>query len=358
MARVLLALEHRLGGHCASSAWADLLLYLGVRPWGIPLGEDMVFGLAGGLDFQFFLLPGLRPLVYLGGRRLPGEFERALAARVGLKVEKKEEADSARAWELVKALVDRGIPVPLWADVHDLEYLRARNRMSMHTVLLVGYDEEEGVAFLLDNDREGVQATSLESLARARSSTAFPGPHRNTWWEVEPREAPPPLDVAIMGALEEVARALRSPGRPAPHGVMGGLGLAGVEVFRETYPRWPELLGEARMPEACLDVYLYVEKAGTGFGGFFRSMYARFLEKAGTLLADAGLREAARLYASLGEEWSRLARELKEGASEDPMGAHARGVARVDRLASLEREGAELLASVGARLAESVPSRE
>ena len=53
------------------------------------------------------------------------------------------------------ALVDRlrRRPIMIWADIGHLEYLNVRLRMTMHDIVVTGYDEREGVAFIADNDR-------------------------------------------------------------------------------------------------------------------------------------------------------------------------------------------------------------
>ena len=71
----------------------------------------------------------------------------------------------------------------VWADIQHLEYLRVKLQMTMHDIVVTGYDEAEGVAFIADNDRDEIQRCSLPALARARNSQAFPGPE-------------PPRDVA------------------------------------------------------------------------------------------------------------------------------------------------------------------
>lgn len=74
--------------------------------------------------------------------------------------------------------------VRAWADIGELPYLRVRLQMNRLDIVLVGCDDEERVAFVVDNDRVEVLRVPCENLARARSWTAFPLPNRHTTYLV------------------------------------------------------------------------------------------------------------------------------------------------------------------------------
>jgi hypothetical protein len=127
--------------------------------------------------------------------------------------------------------------------------------------------------------------------------------------------------------------------------------------------KWAELLTAARDPKgwpALLDapgrqfqlltwLYDWVETAGTG-GGFFRAMYAEFLEEAAGPLGRPELAELAGDYRELAAAWTALA-ETATAAGGD--GALARGRALLDRRRRLvEERGAEAAAELAAVQAE------
>src|SRR5690606_41573404 len=65
--------------------------------------------------------------------------------------------------------------------------------MSRHDVVSVGYDDDEELAFVVDNDRDTPQAVPYENLRKARASTGFPVPTRHTTYVVEWPGAAPDL---------------------------------------------------------------------------------------------------------------------------------------------------------------------
>jgi len=217
----------------------------------------------------------------------------------------------------------------VWADIKHLDYLRVRMHNTMHDIVVLGYDTERGVAWVADNDRDEIQACSLESLARARSSDAFPGPNRHATWVMEfPRRLPPPATAVRAGVARAVAN-MKGGGDGLTEG-FGAAGLAGVTAFAERYPLWPEAFDDLGSAMAALRVFIV--KAGTG-GAMFRSLEAEFLADAAALLGDPGLRHAATQCRVLSEAWRELA---GHAGADDSRAAHAAGRASVERIFAYE----------------------
>lgn len=324
---------HQLAGHCGSGALRDLLEFHGLDYGAGPLGEGAVFGLAGGLGFLYLEMPGATPPMYLVGRT--ADLERDVAGHLGLGLDVRDSDDPDEGWRWVREEVDAGRPPMVWADIGHLEYLRVRMHNTRHDIVVVGVDEEGGFAWIADNDREELQRCSLESLARARSSDAFPGPNRHTTFVYEwPERLRPPAD-ATRDALRRAVQNMQ--GTPeALAGLQGANGLRGVESFVGAYPVWPEVFGD-ELPRALKGLSVFIVKAGTG-GAMFRSLHAAFLHDMAELLDDDDLRAIGTTYDELATAWRSLANRARD---ED----HAGGLEHVEQIGVLEQRGVSLMSA-------------
>jgi hypothetical protein len=321
------AFAHRRAGHCGSGSLRDLLEHHGLDFGAGPLDEATVFGLAGGLGFLYAEPLGATPPVYVLGRT--GDLERDIAPNLGLGLEVRETDDPAQAWAWVRDELDAGRPPMIMADIGDLEYLRVKMRNTRHDIVVAGYDEAAGVAYVADNDRDELQACSLTSLAAARASTGFPGPNRHATYLFTWPDALPDPRVATRRGLERAIANMRQ-GGAALAGLDGPGGLAGVDAFAAAYEQWPARFG-AQLPEILGALWVFIVKAGTG-GAMFRSLHAGFLRDMGTLLDDAAVLAAADLYDRLSDAWTSLAATAKAGD-------HAAGLAHVSEITRLEHAG-------------------
>lgn len=321
-------LPHRRAGHCGSGALRDLLEFHRLS-WGeAPLSEGMVFGLGSGLGFAYVELTQMDPPVYLVGRT--AGLEHDICTHLGIGLDLRRTDDPAEGWAVLRDALDAGRPTMVWADIQHLDYLRVRLQMTRHDIVVTGYDEEAGVAFVADNDRDEIQRCSLAALARARNSAAFPGPNRHATWLMDfPAELPDPataVDRALAGAVENM--------RGGGDGLTAraeGMGLAGVDAFAAAYPEWPERFGE-RLDAALRGLRVFIVKAGTG-GALFRSLHAQFLHDAHALLGRPELAAAAATYDELSREWVALAQAPD----------HAAGLAQVQRVQELEHAGLQAM---------------
>ncbi len=326
--RVEIPLPHRRAGHCGSGALRDLLEFHELSWTAEPLSEGMVFGLGAGLGFAYLELPEREPPIYLVGRT--AGLERDICEHLDIALDLRQTDDPAEGWAVLREALDAGRPTMVWADIQHLEYLRVKLQMTMHDIVITGYDEAEGVAFIADNDRDEIQRCSLPALARARNSQAFPGPNRHATWLMDFPAALPDSTRAVRGALAGAIENMRGGGAGLKTGAEG-MGLAGVELFAETYPEWPRRFGE-KLDAAMHGLRVFIVKAGTG-GALFRGLHARFARDAGSLLDDSPLHDVAAVYDDLAAEW--VARADADG--------HAAGLPHVERIASLEAAGVEAM---------------
>ncbi len=322
---------HRRAGHCGSGAFRDLLEHHRLSWTAEPLSEGMVFGLGGALGFSWFEPLQMDPPIYLVGRT--ADLERNLCAHLGIALDFRQTDDAGEGWRWLRDALDRRQPTMVWADIKHLDYLRVRMHNTMHDVVVIGYDEGDGVAFVADNDRDDIQRCSLQSLARARNSDAFPAPNRHgTWLMAFPAQLSDPA-VAVHRALQCAVNNMRESG-PEP-----AVGLAGVESFACSYPSWPQRFGD-RLATALRSLGVFIVRAGTG-GAMFRSLHAKFLAEAAALLDERPLAVAAELYRELAASWVALAEAT---SCEDPRAGHAAGLPLVERIARLEQAGVTAIA--------------
>jgi hypothetical protein len=204
--------------------------------------------------------------------------------------------------------------------------------MTMHDIVVCGYDEDEGVAFIADNDREEIQRSTLAGLARARHSDAFPAPNRHATWVMDFPDALPEAGPVIEAAVRKAVENMAAGGAALDLGAEG-MGLDGVGRFHESYPRWPELFGD-KLAAALRGLRVYIVKAGTG-GALFRSLHAEFLHDAAALLSEPALDEAGGVYDELAATWVALS-EIE---------THGEGAALVDRAVALEHDGVAAMQS-------------
>jgi hypothetical protein len=328
---------HRRAGHCGSGALRDLLEHHGLGYGDGPPSEGFAFGLGGGLGFYFFELPEMEPPIYMVGRT--GELERDFCRILDIPLDRYETDDPDEGWTVLRDALDRGEPTMIWADIGHLEYLRVKMHNTRHDIVAVAYDDDAGVVYVADNDRDEIQACSYESLARARGSDAFPGPNRHGTWLMDFPAELPPLDVVVERAVRQTVSNMRG-GDESLWAVPGAVGLEGAAAFGAAYPGWPERFGD-KLSAALRGLRVFIVKAGTG-GAMFRSLQAGFLNEAAAMLDDEGLAVAGESYTRLAGDWVALADTIRD---DDPAAGHARGLPIAERIAAGEREGIESLES-------------
>lgn len=343
MSRVLLDYPHRGAGHCGSGALRDLLDWAGLG-WEGPPDEGLVFGLGGGLGLAYLRVPGLVPPVYLVGRG--GDLEVDLLARLGATVELRRTDDPALGWQWVRDELDTGRPVMVWADIAELPYLRVRLQMSRHDIVVIGYDDDEQVAYVVDNDRDDVQPVPYEALARARSSKAFPEPTRHATFATTWPQRLPDLAAVAADAFAASANSMRTGGADLgdrsllPDGSINSTGLAGVQALADDVATWADVLDETTLESALRALPVFVEKAGTG-GGLFRRLQAACCHDVAVRTGSVASRAAGEAYDRCAQAWSALG----SGASGDgPAAARLVGAARTAAtLPALEAEATAAL---------------
>ncbi|ELB94759.1 MULTISPECIES: BtrH N-terminal domain-containing protein [unclassified Rhodococcus (in: high G+C Gram-positive bacteria)] len=298
---------HQMGGHCGSGAMRDLLHWQGLG-WDGPPDEGLVFALGGALGLAYLPSSDLVPPLYLVGRG--ADFEIDLPRRLGGQVHVLTTDDPREGWSWVLDEIDAGRPSLVWGDIAELPYLRVQLQMSRHDIVVIGYDEAKGIAFVVDNDRAEVQEVPLDALARARSSTSFPQPTRHCTYRITWPGALPDVAGVAAEAFRQSAASMRRPSQPGivdlTTATAGAEGLAAVAQLAADVRTWADL------PVGDLEILLFslsafIEKAGTG-GGLFRRLLADGCADVARLTGDLATADLAVAASRCAQAWTETAR--------------------------------------------------
>jgi len=234
------------------------------------------------------------------------ELERELCAALGIPFPERPEWDGDIGWARARQAVLAGDPVLISTDLAYLDYFDTKTHFSGHRVVLFGFDDEAGEALLSDSEWDAPQSVPIASLSRSRSSDIPPYPMSNRWCVVAPDGPLRPLSEAVPAALRKNAFAMLSPAEGDVSGIAGMRRTAGE------MPRWPDVTVEWVF--AARFAYQVIEKRGTG-GGFFRRLYARYLEEASSAFAPIGAAGLPRKMVAVADGWTEVAARMK-GISE------------------------------------------
>ena len=346
---------HLQGRHPDTAALTRLLAALGVTDpaTGRPLSEAVLLGVSGGIGVAYFVYEYEEEdltTFYLGGR-INSYVQRqdagqAALDRLGLPVQVRRTSGPATAERQLRTALDQGRPVIVTVDVAKLLYRSVPDWLCGMTPQDVLVEPRGAEPVLWDLAPAPIPVTWAE-LADARAGV------RSAKHRLLLAEAPAgPVDVAgaaAAGIADTWAGMLEPP--------MRNFGVPGLAKWADllTGPRdpkgWPRLLdAPGRQFQLLTWLYDWVETSGTG-GGFFRAMYAEFLEAVAGPLGRPELARLAGDYRDLAAAWTALARTAVTAGGDGPL---ARAAALLDRRRWLveERGGAAAadLAAVQAEL--------
>jgi len=297
---------HRPGVHCESSALRDIFEF-----YGFKFSEPMIFGIGSGLGFVYWyskhgdkiLLP---TYPFVGGRAR--DLYKNLCSNLGVTVKVNKTSSRTRAYETLRELINKDIPVMIHVDMPYLKYLGLHEQAHFggHVVAIAGIDEDKGVAYIADTMFKGLQTATLKELEEARSSTFKPFPPENKWFTFEFPDRLTQVEVAIKNAITKTAKSMLYP-------PIKNLGVKGINYFASEIVKWPKLFPpENTVFGQLYEVsYIMMEEDGTG-GGLFRYLYSRFLKEAGEMLKNEKLADLGQLYHQIGQKWTIIAKLVRE----------------------------------------------
>ena len=295
-----LPFRHDPGRHCGSTALHNAMVY-----HGIEFSEARCFGLGCGLGFYYAKVDGMEIPRIIGGRSRTLETD--FFEVIGRPWTWKLEDDADTAWRNVAEYIDHDVPVMLRTDIFYLDYYHSSTHFAGHTILLVGYDTDAGMAYTSDTHFPEIQEVSLERLAEARASSQPPMPLEYHWHQIEKPASLPPMRETMLFALRRTSQRMLEGESMAPIAYQG---IPGLELFAREVPAWPDVFGESWSWPTRF-AYQIIERRGTG-GGNFRYLYADFLREVEAEVPElAGLKLSTHMQ-TIGEQWTALSDTFKE----------------------------------------------
>lgn len=307
MRKVINFNAHRLGLNCGSAPIRDMLEYNGYL-----LSEPMCFGLGSGLHFVYHHGGSevidrqyRAPITVITGRTETPFVE--LCSVLGVKISLKRTHDKELAWEAVKELIDRDIPVACDIDVskiHDTNPIAEKFGLSMggHKAILIGYDTLANEAIIIENTIQEPVSIPLDVFHKIRDSAKL-YPSENEWFYIDTPKETQKLSVAIKMAIQKNVQLMKNPAFSMYETNAMTSGLPGLKYWHHEISNWPNILDRKRLELSILTVHIQNTISG---GGLYRKMYARFLREADDCLNESGLIEVSNLYRRIAGNWDEL----------------------------------------------------
>jgi hypothetical protein len=287
-----------IGKHCETTALKRVLDY-----HGLSLSEEMLLGLGGGISFIYWYVK-MMPSPFVGGRYGKGaDFPTNICRRIGAEVTVSETASSKKGYEELKALLGGGEPAVVWGDMAYLPYFAIPEvaHFGGHVFVVFGLDEAKDEVYIYDRGRNPV-TVSIADLARARGSKFPPFPPKHRLLKISYPSAVADLAPGIKESIRECCQGMLKP-------PIKNIGLAGMGKWSKVVVKWPDQFKGINLLGALMNGFIYIETGGTG-GSAFRSMYARFLEEASSVIDQPALREVAEMMREAAAVWSEIAAGL------------------------------------------------
>ncbi|WP_086347814.1 BtrH N-terminal domain-containing protein [Candidatus Enterococcus clewellii] len=294
------------GQHCITHALKQLFSY-----HHCPLSEEMLFGLAEGLDFTYINLQH-SPMV--SGRSKILEFEKKLAANLGLSLTVRKPKNNERAFEEAQKSILANQPVLIYTDMAFLPYfaLDENTHFGGHAVILAGFDDRENVFYLSDRDNSDFpirtpkgqmnndyHRISYEDLALARGSNYRPFPANNKSIRFDFSNYQPPRKEPITIAIKNTIEKMLYPAAKLK-------GVQGIEKFSKQILSWKKF-DDDKLRTAGATNYFQINKDGGTGGGIFRNLFGKFLLEVAPTLENHELEIIGAAFTELAALWDDLA---------------------------------------------------
>lgn len=285
------------GKHCQTTALKNLLAY-----HGLPISEQMLLGLGGGIGFIYWYAKGmLAPFIGCRNANVD-EFTLNICRRIGIDAEIIQTSSEWKAYDELKKLLKQGEPVNLFVDMVYLPYfaLPENAHFGGHAIVVYGIDEIENKVYISDRSARPL-AVTIADLQKARNSKYSPFAPKNKMLKI--KNYTPELGNLDKGIKESIKTCCQNMLNPP----IKNIGLSGLKKWANIVSRWPEQFSGMNLFGCLYNTFVYIEIGGTGGDGF-RSMYAQFLEEASSILNKPELYEIVQMFNKSGERWREIAK--------------------------------------------------
>ena len=289
--------KHQVHHHCESGAVSNLF-----SSYGLPLSEEMVFGIGAGLYFAhvtFLKTLGAPTTTF---RFFPGQVFKMAAKTLGVQCTVRTYKDAEKGMNDLDALLAEQKPAGLFTNMLHLAYLPDifKFEFSAHNIIVYG---KEGDDYLIsDSIIEFPVKISREALAKARFGKGFLG-SKGRMYHVTDFNPKVSLEEAIRTGIRKMCKRMLR--KVYPWG-----GLRGMRRLAKGIKKYPEKFSTEQVAFYLTNIVRMQEIVGTGGSGF-RLIYARFLQEAATRLNSPALNELAGELKSIAMDWRNFA--LKAG---------------------------------------------
>jgi hypothetical protein len=295
------------GKHCGSTAMRNLIWHY----CGIDLSEEVVFGLAAGIECGLLTIPNMNPGTMISGRSFT--LETNLARTLDIEYEEQREDDDDEAWEKVRQEIIDGRPTMLSGDIFYLDYREFKHNFPGHRFVLLGFDDEKEEVYLADRINDYAETCSYQAVRKSRNPPQGISTN-NLWGRFSGSSYNANLEEACVKALDLCTECMLSPELPEDFQSAGVVtGIAGIRKLGQVIPTWQE---DEQASQLASFNALCIEKFGNG-GGAFRNLYAGFLEWAHETTPDLVEAHMAPAMFDIAARWTELSDHLFK-VSESP----------------------------------------
>ncbi len=308
MDKIIENFQPQAGKHCVSNSLKQIFNYNNLN-----LSEEMIFGLAEGLNFFYFDYKNFDyPMI--GGRAKLFEFEEKLADNLNIKLAVKKTTSIKKAYKTLKDNIKNNNPLMVYADMGELDYLHLPDgyHFGGHSVVIFGLNESEDEVYLSDRDSECFKVTmrkeeepsdfhilSIDQIKKARNSKHKPYPPKNRWLEIDFTEYREPNKEILTNAIRTNMETLINP-------PIRNLGVKGIKKFAKLLIKdWQEFPMD-KLKEAAFNSFIFINQIGGTGGGIFRKMYGNFLIEASSICKDKQLKTFGQRLINIGDFWDEI----------------------------------------------------
>lgn len=299
----------RGGHHCITSSLKQIFEFN-----NHPISESMLFGLGSGLSFVYVNLANA-PMI--SGRIKPIELEQNISNRIGAKIQAKTPKDYFSAFNSMKDLLSKGIPVMVYVDMVYLKYLNLfeGSHFGGHSIVVFGFDDKEGCFYVSDRDNNDwsihtpkgkigsdFHKVSYEEMEKARSSSFRPFPANNKWVNFDFKDSKRVNQSMLRDSMLICTQSMLNP--PAQL-----LGINGIKKFAKEIKKWKTFDLNKKKLAGITNYFMINADGGTG-GGAFRIMYGDFLKESSSILNIEDLADCGDNFIRIGQQWDEIGMEM------------------------------------------------
>jgi hypothetical protein len=304
---------HQFGSrHTETGAMRNVLNHLGVTvpETGQPFTEELLFGIGGGIGFAYFLFEKsgshhiqLSTRIHTKETERP-EFLQEIARRIGCPLRIQNSSSASAAASNLSRHLERGATPVVSVDPVRLPYLGLNAAVrTYYCVVVYGVDDANDRVLLSDRCPEPVTMTRDEF--RVARETSWSPKYRAV--VIERPVAEPDLRAAVTEGIQACCRQMHEGLGITNFGLRGMEKWATVLTSSKEKKSWPKIFSPGPLLFEALYAIFAQISGRSGTGNAQRAYYADFLEQAGDLLSNPGLRDAAQSYRHCDEMWGEIA---------------------------------------------------